>query len=95
MKHTSLLAVMLGGALWATSIAADDPKLLDLDGRELIARVYKDRQAGRSELYEKVKVRVRGRTIAPERPGTKTCLDPVAAPAATSWIVWTSAADWP
>ncbi|MHC4153604.1 MAG: carboxypeptidase regulatory-like domain-containing protein [Planctomycetota bacterium] len=67
MKHTRLAtAIILAGLLTAASIADDDPKLFDLNGRELIARFYKDRQARRSELYEKVKVRVRERTIAPE-----------------------------
>ncbi|HUT28533.1 MAG TPA: hypothetical protein VMX13_01985 [Sedimentisphaerales bacterium] len=67
MKHTHFAAaILLTVLLAATALPADDPNLLDLDGRELIARVYKDRQARRSELYEKIKVRVRNRTIAPE-----------------------------
>jgi hypothetical protein len=42
MKHMFLSAVMLGGVLWTASIAADTSPPADLNGREVVVRLYDD-----------------------------------------------------
>ncbi len=42
MREASLLAVLLAGVLAGGLLAAEDPNSLDLTGREVVVRVYRD-----------------------------------------------------
>jgi hypothetical protein len=64
---------MRGGVLWtvsfaAASLAADDPKLLDIDSREVVLRIYREKPRGNTEDFVTRKLRIEGRTIKLDFP---------------------------
>jgi hypothetical protein len=68
MKHISLAAVMLGGALWAVCLAADTSSTPDLDGRQVVLRVYRDKPQGPTEEFVTRTLVIEGRTIKLDFP---------------------------
>jgi hypothetical protein len=63
MKRISLLAVLIAGVLASGLLAAEGPNTLDLDGREVVVRVYMKRLPEQRVRAEQKTVIIRGRTF--------------------------------
>ena len=71
MARISLLAVLIAGVSAPGSFAAEAPNTLDLDGREVVVRLYKDRQWKRSTEFVIWTHVIEGREIKLDFPDTE------------------------
>jgi hypothetical protein len=95
MKRISLLAVLIAGVLASGLLAAEGPNTLDLDGREVVVRLYKDRRWKRSTEFVTRTLAIEGRKIELDFPDTQWKVAIILAEDQKDEVVRFAIGEWP